>query len=100
MLLMVFFWTDKQPGFVGKAMQSTPMQWLGKVSLEIYLFQYVAMFAVNYLLAPVLGHFGIMIYDHNVYFSVPLLMVIAWAAYRLREKLTPSFSKPANPSRP
>ena len=100
MLIMVFYWTDKQPGIVGKFLQTAPMQWLGKVSLEIYLFQYVSMFFVNHFVAPVFGHFGIMVYDCNAVFSVPLLLVIAWGVYRLRTKFTPSFSTPANPARP
>ncbi|MBR5101590.1 MAG: acyltransferase, partial [Muribaculaceae bacterium] len=69
-------------GAIGKVLTSTPLQWLGKISLEIYLFQYVATYTFNYLIAPVMGHFGFMAYDYYAIFATPILIVLAWAIHK------------------
>ena len=73
-----------QEGWLGQVLKSKPFQWLGDMSLEIYIFQGVAALMVNYYLAPLFGHFGIMIYDQNVWFQVPLLLVISWMVFKVR----------------
>lgn len=92
--ILAFYWTDSHPGVLGRLMHSAPMQWLGKVSLEIYLLQHVAAFIVNYLVAPVFGHFGVMIYHLNAWFALPLLLVMAWGIYPLRVALARRLTRP------
>lgn len=78
-----------QEGRLGRFLLAKPFQWLGKVSLEIYLFQGVAAMIVNYTISPLLGHFGIMAYDQYVWSQVPLLLLMSWGIYKLRIKRTP-----------
>lgn len=78
-----------QEGRLGRFLLAKPFQWLGKVSLEIYLFQGVAAMIVNYTISPLLGHFGIMAYDQYVWSQVPLLLLMSWGIYKLRTKCTP-----------
>ncbi|MBR1804033.1 MAG: acyltransferase [Muribaculaceae bacterium] len=73
-----------QEGWLGQMLCTRPMQWLGSVSMEVYIFQNLAALIVNYYVAPVFGHFGIMIYDHNVWFQVPLLLLMSWFVNHLR----------------
>ena len=86
----------KQEGWLGRLLLLPPFQWLGKVSLEIYLFQTVAAILVNYTVSPLLGHFGIMAYDKYVYSQVPLLLLLAWGIQHCRQLIRRSHRQAAN----
>lgn len=75
-----------QEGWLGRLLTTRPLQWLGDISMEVYIFQGIAALIVNFYVAPLFGHFGIMIYDKNVWFQVPLLLLMAWCIYLLRTK--------------
>lgn len=59
------------------------LMWLCALSLEIYILHSPVTIIANYLVAPVFGHFGIMVYDYNTYLSLPLLLPMAIATHRI-----------------
>jgi peptidoglycan/LPS O-acetylase OafA/YrhL len=60
-----------------------PLQWLGSISFEVYVLQFAAFHLFNYLLSPLAGHFGWLIYDKLAWLSLLLLVPLAWAVNRL-----------------
>ena len=72
-----------QEGVVGKVLKLRPLVWLGEISFEVYLLQKLVNNAFCYLVAPLFGHYGIMIYDYSFACTLPLLIVTAWAVNRL-----------------
>ena len=72
-----------QEGVVGKVLKLRPLVWLGEISFEVYLLQKLVNNAFCYLVAPLFGHYGIMIYDYSFACTLPLLIVTAWAVSRL-----------------
>lgn len=77
-----------QEGLVGRMLTKRPLQFLGKISLEIYLFQHVVAFFVNYYISPIYGHFGLLIYDHYVWTQLPLLILLSWGIYKFRHSIS------------
>ena len=73
---------DRHEGWPGQLLCARPLQWLGDISMEVYILQNLAALIINYYVAPLFGHFGIMIYDKNVWFQVPLLLLMAWGTRR------------------
>lgn len=71
-----------QEGAVGRLLLSKPLQWLGKVSFEVYVLQFVAFMLFNYWVAPFAGHYGINIYDKLAWFVFPLLLPLSWLVNR------------------
>ncbi len=84
LILLTTALLDGREGAIGRFLLKPPLQWLGALSLEIYLFHGVAAIVVNHTVSPLLGHFGIMAYDHYVWSQVPLVLVMSWVIYRLR----------------
>ena len=91
---------DKREGFIGKLLASKPMQWLGNISFEIYMLQGIAALVFNYLVAPLLGHFGfgqpspfdtaaetdlfsVNPYTLIAWFILPIDILLAWLVNRL-----------------
>ncbi len=71
-------------GLLGRVLLWRPLQWLGAISFEMYVLQYVAAQSYNYLMAPVLAHFGfIHAYDYYLWALFPILIPLAWFAHRL-----------------
>ena len=81
-----------QEGWIGRLFLTRPFQFLGKISLEIYLFQHIAAYTVNYYISPIYGHFGFLIYDKYVWSQIPLLIVMSWGAYLLRQRINKSLN--------
>lgn len=96
-LLVVCKLYDKREGFIGKALSSKPLQWLGDISFEIFILQGIAALIYNYWFAPVLSHIGL---DYGyrmvcndllggdgpgliVWFILPIDILLAWAVNRL-----------------
>ena len=49
-ILLVSTTFDKREGFIGKILASSPLQWLGNISFELFMLQGIAALAYNYLL--------------------------------------------------
>ena len=81
-ILLAFAFLDGQEGAVGRLLLCRPLQWLGKVSFEIYVLQFVAFHIFNYWISPLAGHFGLDIYHELAWFVFPLLLPLAWLVNR------------------
>lgn len=77
-----------QEGFVGRILTTRPFQFLGNISLEIYIFQFIVAIFVNYFISPIYGHFGHPIYDQYVWTQLPLLILLSWGIYSLRHRIS------------
>ncbi len=71
-----------QEGTIGKFLLCRPLQWLGGISFEMFVLQFVAFHLFNYVISPVAGHFGWDIYHHLAWFVLPLLMALSWLVNR------------------
>lgn len=69
-------------GAVGRLLLSRPLQWLGSISFEVYVLHMAAFWLFNYYVAAVAGHFGWNIYGCLEWFSLPVLLPLAWAVNR------------------
>ncbi len=75
-------------GLVGKLLSLRPLLWIGEISFEIYIMQKLVNNVFCYLLAPLSGHFGVMIYDYSFACTLPLLIITAWATHNILSKMT------------
>jgi len=82
-ILLVLALLDGHEGAIGKVLLFKPLQWLGSISFEVYVLQFAAFHLFNYLLSPLAGHFGWLIYDKLAWLSLLLLVPLAWAVNRL-----------------
>ena len=73
---------DGNEGPIGRLLLSTPLQWLGGISLELYMMHTPTGLMVDRLVAPVLGHFGVMNYDYEWLMTLVALFPVAWATHR------------------
>ena len=78
MLLVMCTILNKQEGLIGKLLILKPLLWLGGLSFEIYILQKLVNNLFVYAVAPLFGHFGILIYDYSFACTLPLLIITAW----------------------
>lgn len=76
-------------GYIGRMLLWWPLQWLGGLGFEIYIFQSIAALSFNYMVAPFFGHFGIILYGDYAWGMIPILIMLAWAVNR-------GFTRPLN----
>lgn len=82
-ILLVLALLNGQEGAIGKILLCRPLQWLGSISFEVYVLQFVAFHVYNYLVSPLAGHFGWLIYDKLAWLVLLLLLPLAWMVNRL-----------------
>ena len=88
-ILVVLAWLGGQEGLIGRALSWRPLQWLGDISFEIYVLQFVAFRLFGYVAAPLAAHLGWDIYRDVAWFALPLLIPLAWIVNRW-------FTRPVN----
>ena len=76
-------------GAVGRLLLWRPLQWLGSVSFEMYVLQFVVFHLFGYVVSPLAAHCGVDIYDRLAWFALPLLLPLSWLVNR-------SFTRPLN----
>lgn len=81
-VLMTLAWLGGQEGAIGRALLWRPLQWLGGISFEVYVLQFVAFHLFGYVVAPALAHLGWHTYNDVAWFALPLLLPLAWAVNR------------------
>ncbi len=69
-------------GLVGRLLCCAPLQWLGRHSMEIFLFQAIAGGIYNYLVCPLFGHFGILVYEYYAWGIFVVLLPLSWGIHR------------------
>lgn len=88
-ILVVLAWLAGQEGAIGRILLWKPLQWLGSISFEVYVLQFVVFHLYGFVVSPMAGHFGGNIYNHLQWFALPLLLPLAWAVNRW-------FTRPVN----
>lgn len=88
-ILVALAWLNGQEGAIGRLLQWRPLQWLGSISFEVYVLQFVVFHLFGFVVAPAMGHFGLNFYNHLAWFALPLLLPLAWVVNRW-------FSRPIN----
>ena len=81
-VLVALALTSGREGAVGRILLCKPLQWLGSISFEMFVLQFVAFHLFNYAVSPVAGHFGWEIYGKLPLLVLPLLMLISWLVNR------------------
>ena len=80
-ILVALALLDGQEGLVGRILLCRPLQWLGSISFEVYVLQFVAFLLFNYVLAPVLGHFGWQVSNLLSWFALVVLLPLSWLVH-------------------
>ena len=88
-ILVVLAWLGGQEGAIGRILLWRPLQWLGGISFEMYVLQFVAFQLFGYVIAPLAAHLGWQAYGLVEWFALPLLVPLSWAVNRW-------FSRPLN----
>ena len=81
-ILLALAFLDGQEGFLGRILLWKPLQWLGSISFEVYVLQFVAFLLFNYVLTPVLGHFGYYVGNHLEWYALAVLLPLSWLVHR------------------
>ena len=81
-ILVAFAFLDGQEGLIGRLLLARPLQWLGSISFEVYVLQFVAFLLFNYMLAPVFGHFGWQVSGLLPWFAMVVLIPLSWLVHR------------------
>ena len=81
-ILVTLAWLNGQEGAIGRLLQWRPLQWLGSISFEVYVLQFVGFHLFGFVVAPAMGHFGLNLYNHLAWFALPLLLPLAWVVNR------------------
>ena len=81
-ILVAFALLAGREGAVGRLLLCRPLQWLGGISFEMFVLQFVAFLLFNFVVSPVAGHYGWQIYDKLVWFALPLLILLSWVVNR------------------
>lgn len=88
-ILVVLAWLNGQEGIIGRLLLWKPLQWLGSISFEVYVLQFVVFHLFAFVVAPTIAHFGPDLYGELVWFVLPLLLPFAWLVNRY-------FTRPLN----
>ncbi|MBR5726995.1 MAG: acyltransferase [Muribaculaceae bacterium] len=88
-ILVTLAWLAGQEGAIGRTLLWRPLQWLGSISFEVYVLQFVVFHLFGFVVSPIAGHFGWDIYNHLEWFALPLLLPLAWVVNRW-------FTRPVN----
>lgn len=77
-ILLAWAFLAGQEGAVGRMLLWRPLQWLGNISFEVFVLQFVAFHIFNYIVSPIAGHYGIMIYGYKSLCVWLVLLPLAW----------------------
>lgn len=83
MLIVMCTILNGNEGLIGKILCLKPLLWLGGISFEVYILQKLVNNLFVYAIAPLFGHFGVLIYDYSFACTLPLLILTAWLVNRL-----------------
>lgn len=81
-ILLALALLSGREGAIGRMLLWRPLQWLGGISFEIYVLQFVAFHLHSFMLSPLAGHYGVNIYDKLEWFALPMLLPLAWLVNR------------------
>ena len=81
-ILVTLALLNGKEGAIGRLLLCKPLQWLGSISFEVYVLQFVAFHLFSFVISPLAAHFGWNIYGYLEWFTLPLLLPLAWAVNR------------------
>jgi len=81
-MLVALALTAGREGALGRLLLWRPLQWLGSISFEMFVLQFAAFHLFNYVISPVVGHFGWDIYAQLPWLILPFLMLLSWVVNR------------------
>ena len=81
-VLTVFAWLNGQEGAIGRVLLCRPLQWLGSISFEVFVLQFVAFRLFGFVVAPAAGHLGWDIYGEYAWLVLALLLPLSWLVNR------------------
>ena len=76
-LVFVAGYNHGREGLVGKLFAVRPLQWLGNISFETYLFQVVVAMAVSHLACPLAAHYGLDLFPYHHVLALSILLPLA-----------------------
>lgn len=82
LLILVAAFNAGREGLIGRLLCWKPLLWVGSMSLEVFMLHFVAGPIFTYLVSPLFGHFGIMVYDFFAVGQLPILLVLSWVVHR------------------
>ena len=85
-ILLAMAWLNGQEGALGRLLLCRPLQWLGSISFEVFVLQFVAFRLFGFVVAPAVGHLGWDIYHGLPWFVLLLLLPLSWLVNRLFTK--------------
>ena len=88
-ILVALALLNGQEGAIGRFLMCKPLQWIGSISFEVYVLQFVAFHLFGFVISPLAAHLGWEIYGLVEVFALPLLLPLAWAVNRW-------FTRPVN----
>ena len=96
-VLTALVWLNGQPGAIGRVLLCRPLQWLGSISFEVFVLQFVAFRLFGFVIAPAAGHLGWDIYHDYAWMVLAVLLPLSWLVNRfftrpLRRFLNTGFS--------
>lgn len=81
-ILLALALLDGHEGAIGRMLLWKPLQWLGSISFEVYVLQFVAFHLFSFVISPLAGHYGLNIYDCLEWFVLPMLLPLSWLVNR------------------
>ena len=81
-ILAVLAWLSGQEGAIGRLLLCRPLQWLGSISFEMFVLQFVAFRLFAFVIAPAAGHLGWDIYGELPWLVLVVLLPLSWLVNR------------------
>lgn len=88
-ILVALAWLNGQEGAIGRFLLCKPLQWLGSISFEVYVLQFVVFHLFGFVVSPIAGHFRLNLYNCLQWFALPILLPLAWLVNKF-------FTRPVN----
>lgn len=82
-ILTALAFLNGQEGAIGRLLLCKPLQWLGSISFEVFVLQFVAFRLFAFVVAPAAGHLGWDIYGLLPWFVLAILLPLSWLVNRV-----------------
>lgn len=86
-ILYILAILDHKEGLIGRILTIRPFQFLGNISLEIYLFQNVVYYFLVCYIVPIYKHIGFVPFHKYVWTQLLLLILLSWGINSLRKQI-------------
>lgn len=81
--LLVIMLNAGHEGHLGQLLSCRPLRWLGKMYMELFIYQVIGSLLYAYVIAPLIYHFtGALVYEAYIVVQLFLMVLIAWPVHR------------------